>query len=335
MSRHDLGELGLDKNADERAVKRAYAERLRSRRPDEDAVDFQKLHEAYTRALAFVRNRAGARANSTSIAIDQPRAWNAPRQAPLEPASRPPDEDSAPPGNSTSPTESGSGGREHSSRPPGLDLHQLMGELQDAWQLPAQAFRQWLQSRDELYSINGRTRLIPSLLHTLESTASLPTLESFDALLAFFGLDQVDRRSLHLQHRLEMLKDKAHRQHMLQTGPDLSFMFDEKGASTIKVKRQVHVPVLPIILAIFLASTLVKCLTAPDRPLPLDGRPSGRAEQPWSPGASRPATWRFDMNPEASKYPARQQARPNTYPPTQGPEGDESSDREPRDPDSR
>ena len=39
--------LELDQTADERAVKRAYAKRLRVTRPDEDPVAFQHLHEAY------------------------------------------------------------------------------------------------------------------------------------------------------------------------------------------------------------------------------------------------------------------------------------------------
>lgn len=47
--------LDLDETADERAIKRAYAKRLRSSRPDEDAAAFQQLHEAYQAALAWVR----------------------------------------------------------------------------------------------------------------------------------------------------------------------------------------------------------------------------------------------------------------------------------------
>ncbi|KRD39364.1 hypothetical protein ASE35_03115 [Lysobacter sp. Root916] len=45
--------LGLDRDADERAIKRAYAQRLRTTRPDEDPVGFQRLNEAYQRCLAF------------------------------------------------------------------------------------------------------------------------------------------------------------------------------------------------------------------------------------------------------------------------------------------
>lgn len=48
--------LGLPDDADERAVKRAYAAKLKTTRPDEDPEGFQRLHEAYQAALAWVRS---------------------------------------------------------------------------------------------------------------------------------------------------------------------------------------------------------------------------------------------------------------------------------------
>lgn len=50
-----LDVLELDTDADERAIKRAYAKRLRVTRPDDDPVAFQQLHEAYQAALEWVR----------------------------------------------------------------------------------------------------------------------------------------------------------------------------------------------------------------------------------------------------------------------------------------
>jgi hypothetical protein len=49
--------LGLAADADERAVRRAYAARLKITRPDEDPVAFQALNEAYRTALAICRER--------------------------------------------------------------------------------------------------------------------------------------------------------------------------------------------------------------------------------------------------------------------------------------
>ena len=48
--------LGLPADADERAVKRAYAQRLKTTRPDEDPQGFQRLREAYEAALARARS---------------------------------------------------------------------------------------------------------------------------------------------------------------------------------------------------------------------------------------------------------------------------------------
>lgn len=49
-----LAFLGLPDDADARAVRRAYAARLRTTRPDEDADGFQRLHQAYQQALEWV-----------------------------------------------------------------------------------------------------------------------------------------------------------------------------------------------------------------------------------------------------------------------------------------
>ena len=49
--------LGLPRDADERAIKRAYAQRLRTTRPDDDPAGFQRLNEVYQRCLALAANR--------------------------------------------------------------------------------------------------------------------------------------------------------------------------------------------------------------------------------------------------------------------------------------
>lgn len=50
--------LGLEPDADERAVKRAYARLLKDARPEDDAAGFQALRDAYDRALTLARARA-------------------------------------------------------------------------------------------------------------------------------------------------------------------------------------------------------------------------------------------------------------------------------------
>ncbi|MGN6151068.1 MAG: J domain-containing protein [Lysobacteraceae bacterium] len=54
--------LGLSPDADARAIKRAYAARLKTVRPDEDPEGFQRLNEAYQAALQHCAARDDARA---------------------------------------------------------------------------------------------------------------------------------------------------------------------------------------------------------------------------------------------------------------------------------
>jgi hypothetical protein len=67
-----LRELGLGPDADERAVKRAYAAKLKTVRPDADAEGFQRLHAAYQQALEWVRERGEDAANV--VALETPPA---------------------------------------------------------------------------------------------------------------------------------------------------------------------------------------------------------------------------------------------------------------------
>ncbi|MFZ5637708.1 MAG: hypothetical protein ACOY82_14100 [Pseudomonadota bacterium] len=59
--------LGLPHDADERAIKRAYAARLKLARPDEDADAFQRLNEAYRAALAFAAQRRAFAGTDASV----------------------------------------------------------------------------------------------------------------------------------------------------------------------------------------------------------------------------------------------------------------------------
>ena len=53
-------ELGIEPTDHVRSVKRAYAKRLKSTRPDDDLAGFQRLREAYERALEEARYAAGS-----------------------------------------------------------------------------------------------------------------------------------------------------------------------------------------------------------------------------------------------------------------------------------
>ena len=50
--------LGLESDADERTVKRAYAKLIKEFRPDSHPVEFARIREAYERATEYLRDRA-------------------------------------------------------------------------------------------------------------------------------------------------------------------------------------------------------------------------------------------------------------------------------------
>lgn len=61
--------LGLNEQADERAIKKAYAKRLKETRPDEDPAGFQQLNEAYQAALRWRRANPLTDATSASAIL--------------------------------------------------------------------------------------------------------------------------------------------------------------------------------------------------------------------------------------------------------------------------
>lgn len=72
-----LRELGLGPDADERAVKRAYAARLKTTRPDADPEGFQCLNATYQAALAWVQSRSDVAPAPLSITTATEMVMNA------------------------------------------------------------------------------------------------------------------------------------------------------------------------------------------------------------------------------------------------------------------
>lgn len=227
-----LQELGLDADADERAVKRAYAARLKTTRPDSDPEGFQRLHEAYQAAQAWGRSGRDAfaawqaetdqdDAAQTTDAADldaDPAAdaesrhlrWQLQRaEALLESAQtgRPQPWQAQP----------NAADDDDEAEPP-LDLAQFLDAcIERALRSGAEDLHQWLQAQPGLWSLRRKADVAQALLQRL-AAERLPIPQTrFDAIAAFFGLDDLhgghDAYTVHrLRHRLHLAWEVQGRQ---------------------------------------------------------------------------------------------------------------------------
>lgn len=173
--------LGLrKKDADERAIKRAYAQRLKQVRPDEDPEGFQRLHEAYRSALAQVRCRDEAVVASDevpgSIAADDESgdakaAYSvALREEDLQNLLR------ADPFSSIPVEAAGQPGP-----------HALASEiLEHAERESPERLRAWLSSHDDLYSLTFKRDAGEHLFHLIAWDSHSVGIANLKALTGFF-----------------------------------------------------------------------------------------------------------------------------------------------------
>jgi hypothetical protein len=160
-------------------------------------------------------------------------------------------------------------------------------------QAPPDELQAWLQAHPDLYSIQLRTQLVPSLVQALESADRLPTPGGLEFLLDFFGLNHIDRRNLFLQPRLEKLRDLAFQQHHVRFGPDMSFMLQANGEPRRRPASSGGWPqVVPVLLILVCLSSLARCVgntsngsfvidpDAVPRTLPRE-RPPASDDSPW------------------------------------------------------
>jgi hypothetical protein len=200
-----LRELGLDADADERAVKRAYAAKLKIIRPETDPEGFQALNEIYQAALEWLRERPAPQQTPTveSLAASNatPRGY-ASVKLHFEgvPISMPPFR---------------SARREENAR---ADFDEQNFDEQDFFftvleqseQLDPQAFKRWLERNEALYSMPLKAALAEPLVWFLRDQPPL-TREHLAITLAFFGLDTVNDTTMRLQEPLHRLHQTARR----------------------------------------------------------------------------------------------------------------------------
>ena len=181
--------LGLSPDADERAIKRAYATQLKTTRPDEDPEGFQQLNEAYQAALAQCRGTAMRGSNAAPVAplatgpsdvIDD----SAPSRLRVTPAPAP--MPASPP---VAPYRPSFGGRKVAWDDPEMwiDL-----SLRTAFHASATDLRQWLLDQPVWWSLAEKPRFRPRLLAVFEARVPPMPRANFDALAEFFGFDRVE-----------------------------------------------------------------------------------------------------------------------------------------------
>lgn len=171
--------LGLEADADERAVKRAYAQRLRVTRPDEDPVGFQQLHEAYQSALAWLKFRdeflPGTETDENEDATPPPEADHCPAEAPPEQPPLPLTQAAV-----TEPPQ------------PALDENAFARTaIRKASTTSPEAMSRWLLDCPELWSVNDKAWLGDALLHRLYALRAPIHGDTFDVLATFFGWNDV------------------------------------------------------------------------------------------------------------------------------------------------
>lgn len=222
--------LGLGPDADERSIKRAYAQRLRGARPDEDPAGFQRLRDAYELALRLCAHRAEAMPHKVEAAPSPAEADDVAEstEAPMPPEAPAPVRQELPAALRSQVRPVAVAARPAEPLPvAAIDLEQLQRDLLAAAERgEPEALRQWLGSRHELWSLHAKAELGRRLMARLQQHPAAMPGECFDALLAFFDLDHVQagydpfalqrlRRRMRLQWELqpEHIEAMARRTH--------------------------------------------------------------------------------------------------------------------------
>lgn len=190
--------LGIDLDADERTIKRAYAAKLRITRPDDDPEGFQGLNEAYQAALALLQHRLAREAMTTDESVADS-VENVPGEsrasvatdlaAPQEDA----DHDIAEA--ETSGTIDGESGRDDAADAPqgeAITLDQFLDEcLGAAGDGDPRVLDQWLRSQPVLWSLENKAMIGHWLLRLMDARLPPMTERNFDMLAEFFGYNDL------------------------------------------------------------------------------------------------------------------------------------------------
>lgn len=231
-----LRHLGLRADADERAVKRAYAAKLKTTRPEDDPEGFQSLNEAYRAALAWVQSRPPqahvedeieadeADADASDLPADLPASLAAELRnidAPLEAAQALPDRAQT---NDTAAFDASArtaASTHVEAQADDADTFEPDAFLDECIALAVRSrdgdLDRWLHAQPALWSLAHKARIAQWLLHRLQ--AQRPPIQDrrFDVIADFFGLLDLnggyDAYTIHrLRHRLHLAWEVQTRQ---------------------------------------------------------------------------------------------------------------------------
>ncbi|ALN64542.1 dnaJ domain protein [Lysobacter antibioticus] len=189
--------LGLNHDADESQVKRAYARELRKTRPDEDPVAFQQLHEAYAQCLEWARRPRAEAAIAVFEDLDELLDDNdaLPSLRLQTPTAAPAGRAATPPAPIFDRAAVVIGAFDSKAFDSDAFLEQL---LRIARESTSQELERWLRDHPDLYSVERKQELAPALIARLQHEPSL-YIAQLDIVLAFFDLDTVHPRTASLQ----------------------------------------------------------------------------------------------------------------------------------------
>lgn len=229
-----LRELGLQPDADARAVKRAYATRLKITRPEDDPEGFQRLHEAYQAALDWTQSRErdadigadidgfaeDAQSGAMTRTLSQEALFDLLESQPAESSGVPPPAvfaDRKPALEVVADIRSDASAAifAEGMQPDGMQSDEPAQFDPDAFidDCIALAMRSrdgelltWLNAQPALWSLTQKTQIAPWLLHRLHERRPPIEARRFDALAEFFGL--LDLHSGYDAHTIQRLRHR-------------------------------------------------------------------------------------------------------------------------------
>ena len=224
-------QLGLDEDATERDVRRAYAVRLKKTRPDDDPVAFQALHEAYQACLDELRFRRESNdAFDDENGSESPPGDVTPTEAPAPPGPRfaatvvpETDSDYAPPtveevlsaamngadGDAFEDGDTYDAGDGYDASE-GFNLTAFLQALFEQCDTATPAeLEAWLNQQPELYSISLKSVLTVPVLRAVVAREPALRPPMLDAVAHFFGASQLGRHDWWLVEQLDQAKARA------------------------------------------------------------------------------------------------------------------------------